>query len=108
MQIVKKNDEVIVITGKDKGKHGKVIRVVTKSNRVFVQGINLVKKHVKSDPQSGKGGGIETREASIRLDNVALWNPMTKKADKVGFKVLEDGRKVRYFRSNNELVDTAI
>lgn len=106
MQKIKKNDEVIVITGKNKGARGKVLRVVKKEDniKVVVEGINLVKKHTKGNPQANKPGGIIEREAALDISNVALFNPITKKADKVGFKILE-GKKVRYFKSNNELVE---
>ncbi len=102
---IKKDDDVIVLTGKDKGKQGKVLRVIPAKNRAMVEGINLIKKHVKPNPRTGTAGGVVTREASIHLSNIALYNPITKKADRVGIKILEDGRKVRYFKSNSELVD---
>ncbi|MBA2649154.1 MAG: 50S ribosomal protein L24 [Legionella sp.] len=99
-------DEVIIIAGKSKGHVGKVLRV--KDDRIFVQGGNLSKKHVKNDPQQPeKKGGIVTIEASIHQSNIALYNPSTNKADKVGFKFLDNDsvkKKVRYFKSNNELV----
>lgn len=106
MQKIKKNDEVIVITGKNKGARGKVLRVVKKEDhtKIVVEGINMVKKHTKGNPQANKPGGIIEREAALDISNVALFNPITKKADKVGFKILE-GKKVRYFKSNNELVE---
>ena len=106
MQKIKKNDEVIVITGKNKNARGKVLRVVKKNDRakVVVEGINMIKKHTKGNPQANKPGGIIEREAALDISNVALFNPITKKADKVGFKILE-GKKVRYFKSNNELVE---
>src|ERR1700722_3827710 len=102
---IRKNDEVIVTAGKDKGKRGKILKVLPKQCRALVEGINLIKKHLKPNPQKGTAGGIITREATIHLSNLALYNPITKKADRIGFKMLEDGRKVRYFKSNNELVD---
>lgn len=105
MHKIKKNDEVIVITGKDKGRHGKVIKMLPAKNRAVVEGINLVKKHVKANPQKNITGGVINKEASIHYSNIAIYNPSTKKADRVGVKILEDGRKVRYFKSNNELVD---
>jgi len=106
MQKIKKNDEVVVIAGKSKGVRGKVLRIIKKDKKlkVIVEGVNLVKKHTKGNPQANKPGGIIEREAALDLSNVALFNPITKKADKVGFKVL-DGKKVRYFKSNNELVE---
>lgn len=102
---IKKGDDIIVIAGKDKGKRGKVIRVFPEKLRAIVEGVNLVKKHVRPNPQAGIQGGVVTKEASIHISNIALYNPLTQKADRVGFKVLEDGRKVRYFKSNKEIVD---
>jgi len=104
MRKIKKGDDVIVLTGKDKGKRGTVLSV-TADDRVFVDNVNMVKRHTKANPQRGVAGGIVEKEASITLSNVALFNPVTKKADRVGFRVLEDGRKVRYFKSNDEVVD---
>lgn len=105
MYKIRKNDEIIVITGKDKGKHGKVLRVSHAENRAFVEGINLIKKHIKANPNTGVTGGVITMEASINLSNVAIYNQATKKADRVGIKMLENGRKIRYFKSNQELID---
>jgi len=102
---IRKNDEVIIITGKDKGKRGKVLKVLPARERALVEGVNMIKKHLKPNPRTGAAGGVIAREATIHLSNIALYNPATKKADRVGFKILEDGRKVRYFKSNNELVD---
>lgn len=104
MRKIRKGDEVIVVAGKDKGRTGKVIRV-TADERVFVEGVNMIKKHAKPNPARGVAGGIIEREASIHVSNVALFNPATKRADRVGFRILDDGRKVRYFKSNNEIVD---
>ena len=104
MRKLKRDDEVIVITGKDKGKRGTISRLVG-SDKVIVTGVNMVKRHTKANPQRGVAGGIVEKEASLTLSNVALFNPVTKKADRVGFRVLEDGRKVRYFKSNDEVVD---
>jgi len=95
---------VIVITGKDKGKRGTVLRVENAS-LVVVEGINKVKKHTKPDPNKGVTGGIIEMEKPMQVSNVAIFNSATKKADRVGFKTLEDKRKVRYFKSNGELVD---
>lgn len=100
---IKRDDEVIVITGKDKGKRGKVLEVL--ENRLVVSGVNLVKKHVRANPARGEQGGIVEREASLHVSNVALFNAATQKADRVGFKVLEDGRKVRIYKSSGEVVD---
>jgi len=104
MQKVKKGDDVIVRTGKDKGKSGRVIKVL-KDNKVLVEGINQVKKTQKANPNSGVNGGIITKDAPIDISNIGLYNPTTKKADRIGFKFLEDGKKVRYFKSTNEIVD---
>ena len=100
---IRRDDEVVVLAGKDKGKQGKVIRVLTSEDRVVVEGINMIKKHTKPNPQLGEAGGIIEKEASIHVSNVALVNPATGKADRVGFRV-EDGKKVRVFKSNGELV----
>ncbi len=105
MRRIRKDDEVIVITGKDKGRRGKVMRVVEAGERVIVAGVNLIKRHTKPNPARGVAGGIIEREAAIHVSNVMLFNPVTRKGDRVGFRVLEDGRKVRYFKSNNEVVD---
>lgn len=104
MRKIKKGDDIIVLTGKDKGKRGTVLRV-TADGRVFVDNVNMVKRHTKANPQRGVAGGIVEKEASLEMSNIALFNPVTKKADRVGFRVLEDGRKVRYFKSNDEVVD---
>ena len=105
MQRLKKGDEVIVVTGKDKGKIGTIDRFVIKKQqkKVVVEGINLVKKHVKPNPQAGEQGGIVDREAALDISNVMLYNPESKKGDKVGFR-FEDGKKVRFFKSTNEVV----
>ena len=103
MQRIRQGDDVIVLAGKDKGRRGKVDRVV--GERVFVDGINLVKKHVRGNPQAGDPGGIQEREASVHVSNVALWNPATKKGGRIGFRIDDDGRKERYFRADNTAVD---
>jgi large subunit ribosomal protein L24 len=100
---IRRDDEVVVLAGKDKGKHGKVTRVVTGSDRVYVDGVNMVKKHQKGNPQAGEPGGIIDKEASIHVSNVAIVNSATGKADRVGFR-FEDGKKVRFFKSNGDLV----
>lgn len=111
MSKIKKGDEVIVIAGKDKGKRGKVIRVVYGKNRakapkLYVEGINLIKKHIKPNPNTNTEGGIVEREAAIAISNVAIYNFVTNKADKIGYKILGDEqRKVRYLKSNDELID---
>jgi large subunit ribosomal protein L24 len=104
MQKIKKGDDVIVTTGKSKGQRGNVLRV-TQDDKVFVQNINMVKRHTRPDPNRNQPGGIIEREAALHISNVALFNPATKKGDRVGFKALEDGRKVRIFRSSGEMVD---
>jgi large subunit ribosomal protein L24 len=100
---IRKGDEVAVLTGKDKGKRGTVLRVDI--DVVVVEGINRVKKHVRPNPMKGQVGGIVEKEMPIQISNVAVFNAATQKADRVGFKVLEDGRKVRVFKSNGEVVD---
>ena len=104
MRKILKGDEVIVLAGKDKGKRGAVLRVLVDGNLV-VEGINLAKKHQKPNPVRGVAGGIVEIAKAIDVSNVGIFNPATQKADRVGFKVLEDGRKVRFFKSNGELVD---
>ena len=103
MNKIRKGDEVAVLTGKDKGKRGSVLRVL--EGALVVEGINRVKKHVRPNPMKGQVGGIVEKEMPIDISNVALFNAATQKADRVGFKVLEDGRKVRVFKSNGEVVD---
>ena len=104
MEKIRKGDEVVVITGKDKGKRGTVLLRVDEEH-VLVEGVNRAKKHVKPNPMKGVAGGIVDKDVPIHLSNVALFNHATKKADRVGFKTLEDGRKVRVFKSNGELVN---
>lgn len=101
---IKRDDEVIVVAGKDKGKRGKVVKVVDGS-RVLVSGINMIKKNEKPNPMKGLTGGIVEKEAPIQVSNVAIFNNATGKADRVGFKVNEDGTKVRIFKSNSEAID---
>ena len=103
MDKIRKGDEVIVITGKDKGRKGTVVRRVD-DNSVVVEGINRVKKHVKPNPIRGVAGGIVDKDMPIHISNIALFNPAAQKADRVGFKTLDDGRKVRVFKSNGEQV----
>lgn len=103
MNKIRKGDEVAVLTGKDKGKRGTVLRV--DGDVVVVEGINRVKKHVRPNPMKGEIGGVVEKEMPIQASNVAVFNSTTQKADRVGFKVLEDGRKVRVFKSNGEVVD---
>ena len=104
MQKIKKGDDVVVRTGKDKGKSGRVTKIL-KDNKVLVEGINQVKKNQKPNPNAGVSGGIIVKDMPINISNIGLYNPTTKKADRVGFKFLEDGKKVRYFKSTNEVVD---
>lgn len=104
MQKIKKGDEVIVRAGKDKGKRGTVTKLV-EDDRLIVEGVNRVKKHIKPNPQKGIAGGIIEQEMPIHISNIGLYNPETKKAERVGFKFLQDGKKVRAFKSTNEVVD---
>ena len=101
MRKLKKGDNVVVITERDKGKRGDVARVVDASH-VVVNGINTVKRHTRPNPLKNQPGGIVAKELPIHVSNVAIWNPVTQKADRVGFRTLEDGRKVRFFKSNGE------
>jgi large subunit ribosomal protein L24 len=101
---IKKGDEVIVLAGKNRNARGTVLRVLD-DDRVLVEGINLAKHHERANPQRGVGGGIVEKERPLHISNVALFNPMTSKADRVGVKTLGDGRKVRFFKSNGEVVD---
>lgn len=103
MNKIKKNDDVIVITGKDKGSRGSVLSVLD-NDKVLVAGINKVKKHQKPNPVKGTSGGIVEIEKPIHISNIAIYNATTKKADRVGVKLLEDGRKVRVFKSNGEVI----
>jgi len=103
MDKIRKGDDVVVLAGKDKGKRGVVLTRVN-VERVVVEGVNRVKKHTKPNPIKGQVGGIVEKEMPIQVSNLALFNPATQKADRVGFKVLEDGKKVRFFKSNGELV----
>ena len=104
MQRIRKGDEVVVISGRDKGKRGTVLRRVD-GEHVVVEGINRVKKHQRPNPMQGQQGGIVDKDMPIHISNVALFNTATQKADRIGFKVMPDGRKVRVFRSNGEQVD---
>jgi large subunit ribosomal protein L24 len=100
---IKKGDQVVVNAGKDKGKQGEVVRV--DGDRVVVSNVNIVKRHTKPNPQAGVAGGVVEREASIHISNVNVLNPASGKGERVGFKVLEDGRKLRVFRSSGEALD---
>ena len=103
MQKIRKDDDVIVIAGRDKGKRGTVTR--TLGERVYVSGINMIKRHTKGNPQMGQPGGIIEKEAAIQISNVAIYNSKTSRADRVGIKTLEDGKKVRIFKSSGDEID---
>lgn len=105
MNKIRKGDQVVVVTGKDKGKRGTVLSMILETERVVVEGINRVKKHAKPNPMKGTTGGIVEKEMSIHLSNVAIFNPTSGKADRVGFKQLDDKRKVRVYRSSGEQID---
>jgi len=104
MNKIKKGDEVVVIAGKDKGRRGTVLSVLL-YDKLVVEGVNVARKHVKPNPQQGVQGGIVDKEMPLHRSNVMLWNPVTQKGDRIGIKSLEDGRRVRFFKSNNEVVD---
>ncbi len=104
MKRLRKGDQVVVISGKDKGRQGTVLNVMA-DDYVLVESINMVKKHTRPNPMQGVEGGIVEKEMPLHVSNVMLFNPVINKGDRVGFKVLEDGRKVRYFKSNGEVVD---
>ncbi len=103
MNKIRKGDEIVVISGRDKGRRGTVVKVL--EGQLVVEGINTVKRHTKPNPQKNVPGGIVTKEAAIDLSNVMLWNPVAKKGDRIGLRTLADGRKVRFFKSNKEVVD---
>jgi large subunit ribosomal protein L24 len=105
MYKIRKGDDVVVKIGKDSGKRGVVLRVLPEADKLVVENVNIVKKHTKANPQAGVPGGIVEKEMPIHVSNVMLYNPQTKKGDRVGFKTLEDGRKVRIFKSTSEVVD---
>ena len=102
---IKKGDKVVVICGKDKGKKGSVLKVFVKDTRVLVEGVNMIKRHTKGNPQMNQPGGIIEKEAPIQASNVAIYNRSSNKADRVGIKLLEDGKKVRIYKSSGELID---
>ncbi len=104
MRKFRKGDQVVVITGKDKGRQGSILQVID-DEFVLVEGVNQVKKHSKPNPQAGKQGGIVSKEMPLHVAKIAIWNPTSKKADRVGFKTLSDGKKVRRFSSNGEQLD---
>jgi len=104
MRKIRKGDDVVVLTGRDRSKRGTVLRVVD-ADHLLVEGINRVKKHQRPNPAKGETGGIIDKEMPIHISNVALFNPATKKADRIGIRQLEDGRRARFFKSNGEVVD---
>ena len=104
MRKFRKGDQVVVLSGRDKGRQGAVIQVPD-DEHVIVEGINVVKRHQRPNPQAGKQGGILSKEMPLHVAKIAIWNPATKKADRVGFKTLADGKKVRRFSSNGEMLD---
>ena len=103
MNKIRKGDEVVVIAGRDKGRRGTVIKIL--EDQVIVENLNMVKRHTKPNPQRNAQGGIVEKEAAIDISNVMLWNPVAKKGDRIGIRTLADGRKVRFFKSNKEVVD---
>ncbi len=105
MRKIRKGDDVIVMVGKDSGKRGNVLKVLPEVDKLVVENVNIVKKHTKPNPQAGVAGGIVEKEMPIHVSNVMLYNPQTKKGDRVGFRTLGDGLKVRVFKSNDEVVD---
>lgn len=104
MRKIKKGDNIVVIAGRDKGKRGDVARIIDDTH-VVVNGVNQVKKHTRPNPMKNQPGGIVTKEAPIHVSNVAVWNPVTQKADRIGFRTMEDGRKLRFYKSNGELIN---
>ena len=106
MNKIRKGDEVIVMSGRDKGKRGTVVRVMQDEGKVVVENVNMVKRHSKGNPMAGTPGGIIEKELPLPICKVALWNAGSGKGDRIGFKQLEDGRKVRFFKSNNEVLDS--
>lgn len=105
MKKIKKGDEVIVLAGKNKGKRGVVLKIIEERDRIVVENVNMVKRHTKGNPMQGTAGGIVEKELPLHISNVAVWNPVSNKGDRIGFKTLEDGKKVRIFRSTDEVVD---
>ena len=104
MKKLKKGDSIIVVSGKDKGKKGEILKVI-EPDKLIISNINLAKKHVKPNPNKNESGGIIEKEMPIHISNVMMFNPITKKGDRVGFKNLEDGKKVRVYKSNKEVID---
>ena len=106
MQKIRKGDQVIVLTGRDKGRRGAVIQVLT-DGRLIIESVNMAKKHTKPNPQAGKPGGIIEKEMPLAASKVAIWNPASKKADRIGVKTLADGKRVRFFKSNGEMLEAS-
>jgi large subunit ribosomal protein L24 len=104
MKKIRKGDQVLVLSGRDKGRRGAVVQVLA-DGRVVVESVNMVKKHQRPNPQAGKQGGIIDKEMPLAAAKVAIWNPSTKKGDRVGVKTLKDGKRVRFFKSNGEMLD---
>ncbi|MDE0308943.1 MAG: 50S ribosomal protein L24 [Acidiferrobacterales bacterium] len=104
MNRIRKGDDVIVIAGRDRGKRGTVLNITADGRRALVNDVNIVKKHTRPNPNANQTGGIVSKEAPIQLSNLAVYNPATGKADRIGFRFLEDGTKVRYFKSNDEVL----
>ncbi len=104
MRKIRKGDQVVVLTGRDKGRKGAIVQVLA-DGRVVVESVNRVKRHTKPNPQGGKQGGIIEKEMPLAASKVAIWNPGAKKADRIGIKTLSDGKKVRFFKSNGEMLD---
>jgi len=102
---IKKGDEVIVIAGKDKGKRGVVLSVLERGSKLLIEGINVAKKHVKANPNAGERGGIVSKTMPIDRSNVMVYDPTAKKGSRIGFRVLKDGQRVRYFKASDQLVD---
>ena len=104
MRKIRKGDNVVVIAGKDKGKRGDVAKYVDDTH-VIVNGVNTVRRHTKPNPMKNQPGGIVSKEAPIHISNVAIWNPVTQKADRIGFRIMQDGRKLRFYKSNGEQIN---
>ena len=104
MKKIRKGDQVVVLSGREKGRRGAVLQVLA-DGRVVIESVNMVKKHQKPNPQSGRQGGIVEKEMPLPVSKVAIWNPTGKRADRIGFKTLTDGKKVRFFKSNGEMID---
>jgi len=104
MKKIRKGDQVVVLSGREKGRRGAVLQVLA-DGRVVIESVNMVKKHQKANPQGGRQGGIIEKEMPLPVSKVGIWNPSAKRADRIGFKTLSDGKKVRFFKSNGEMID---